>query len=364
MADEGVKVRLQAVQDSRRASGDLRPDVHAVAPRFLGEVVHLVAFIGARRRRHERDGKTGRPRETLEPAPFVVVAQMIGHDLVDAVRKPFHGHAHRKHLVGAGEGAGHMHALLVLVQQSPRRREAECARGHAVAHDLRHRRDLVGVRRVVGVAALAQHVSTHRAVRNMRTDIDRARHALNGIEIFGEVFPLPVDAFGERGTGNVFDAFHQLDEELVIAGSHRRKAHAAIAHHGGRDAMPARRREHGIPARLAVIMRMDVDPAGRDQHALGIEFAACGSGDRAHFDDTLPLNGDIALERRTARAVDNRAVANDQIVHGGNLGMSRRDEYSPANAQKRQPHFYFILALATVPLRAGRARRGRRRRSR
>ena len=79
---------------------------------------------------------------------------------------------------------------------------------------------------------------------------------------------------GQRGAGDVLDAFHQPDEPVVLVGLHRREADAAVAHHDGGHAVPARRREHRVPGDLAVEVRVHVDEAGRDEHAVGVDRLA------------------------------------------------------------------------------------------
>jgi hypothetical protein len=92
-----------------------------------------------------------------------------------------------------------VHAVLVLVQERARAREAERAGCHTFADDLRHCGELIVGRHVVlRVAALAHHVRAHGRVRHLRADVDRARHPLEGIEVFGERLPIEAHAFGER----------------------------------------------------------------------------------------------------------------------------------------------------------------------
>ena len=67
-------------------------------------------------------------------------------------------------------------------------------------------------------------------VKDAGTEIHVARPRLQRVEILTEGFPGPVQAFVERGAGNVFHAFHQLDQALAVLELHRRKADTAIAH--------------------------------------------------------------------------------------------------------------------------------------
>ena len=78
----------------------------------------------------------------------------------------------------------------------------------------------------------------------------------------------------QRRAGDVLDALHQLDQPLVVGRAHRREADAAVAHHDRGHAMPARRCQLDVPRRLAVVVGVDVDEAGRDEGAVGVELAA------------------------------------------------------------------------------------------
>ena len=147
-----------------------------------------------------------------------------------------------------------------------------------IAHQRRHLRDVVGSRGLVVRAALAHHVGAQRAVRHLRADVERARHLLDRVQVLGKAFPAPLDSFGERGAGNVLDAFHQADQKFFLAGLDGSEADAAIAHHDRGHAVPARRSEIRIPGDLAVVMRVDIDEAGRDQQSGRVDFAPRRAG--------------------------------------------------------------------------------------
>src|SRR5262245_49103345 len=60
---------------------------------------------------------------------------------------------------------------------------------------------------------------------------------------------------------------------------------------------------------------MDIDPARGDEQILGVDLAATPCGYRADVGNRAPVDGDITGEPWPARAVDDGAVPNDQIVH-------------------------------------------------
>jgi hypothetical protein len=191
--------------------------------------------------------------------------------------------------------------------------EADGTRFDRGAQDRGHGVDVVGVR--VSVLAFAHHVGAQRGVRHHRADVERARHACQGVEILGERLPVPLDALVQRGAGDVLDAFHELDEVLVRVGPHRREADAAVPQDRGGHAVPTRRREVRIPGGLTVEVRVHVDETGRDQQAVGVELAPPGAVDASHLDDDAVGDRDVGRHRGRAGAVDDGAATDHEVVH-------------------------------------------------
>ena len=135
---------------------------------------------------------------------------MIGHDLEHAVTGAAHGVADGEELIGRDVGAGDQ-AVLRAMQDRARRGEADRAGAQRRFDDVGHLRDLVGRRFLVG--AITEHVRAHGGVRHLRGDVHHARRGVERVEVLGERLPVPLDALVQRGAGDVFDAFHQLDEE-------------------------------------------------------------------------------------------------------------------------------------------------------
>ena len=90
--------------------------------------------------------------------------------------------------------------------------------------------------------------------------------------------------------------FHQLDQELVVRRAHRREADAAVAHDRRRDAVPAEGRQQRVPGGLAVVVGVDVDPAGGDDHARRVDLAPGGAEGLADRDDAVAIDRDVADE--------------------------------------------------------------------
>src|SRR5205807_2618453 len=82
--------------------------------------------------------------------------------------------------------------------------------------------------------------------------------------------------------------------------------------------------------RLAVVMRVHVDPARRDQTARGIDVAPGWTLLAADPDDAVARDRHVAGEGGLAGAVDDGAAANDNVVHGSRSCMLRPDNDAPA----------------------------------
>ena len=92
-----------------------------------------------------------------------------------------------------------------------------------------------------------------------------------------------------------------------------READAAIAHDRCGDAILRRGRDVLAPGDLAVIMGVDVDKAGRDQLAPGVDLFLALARDPADFGDAAACYGDIGLEQFAAHAVGNAAAADHEV---------------------------------------------------
>src|SRR5262249_62286102 len=89
--------------------------------------------------------------------------------------------------------------------------------------------------------------------------------------------PRPLEALVHDGSGNILDAFHQLDELLTVSGLTGREADAAISHHSRGDAVPGRRRRVRVPGRLSVVVGVNVHEAGRYDAAFGVDLLGAGA---------------------------------------------------------------------------------------
>jgi hypothetical protein len=116
--------------------------------------------------------------------------------------------------------------------------------------------------------------------------------------------------------GDVLDPFHQLDQLFPVGGLAGGEPDAAIAHDRGGDAVPGRGRQMVVPYRLRIVVGVDVDEAGRDQLALGVDFLGAAFCDLADHSDAVAGDADIGFDGRTAGAIDDGAAADDQVEFG------------------------------------------------
>ncbi len=166
-----------------------------------------------------------------------------------------------------------------------------------------------------GRAALPHHEEAQRAVGHLGGEVDVMRAPLERIEVLAEAVPLPVEALVEGRARDVLDALHQLDEPLVILVVDRREPDPAVAHDHRGHAMPGRRDDLAVPGRLPVVVAVHVDEARRDDRTVGVDHPRRVTLDPPDGGDPPVADRDVAARGCRARAVDDRAAADDQVVH-------------------------------------------------
>jgi hypothetical protein len=161
-------------------------------------------------------------------------------------------------------------------------------------------------------------------VGHLGTDVEGERHGVEVVEVLGEALPPPADAGVQRRARDVLDALHEADEPLVPVGGDGSEPDAAVAHHHGGDPLPRRRRQQRVPGDLAVVVGVDVDPAGRHHQPIGVDRAGGRTLDVAHVGDDAVGDGDVGGAAGLPGAVDEVAVADDEVVHGVPLVVAAR----------------------------------------
>ncbi len=151
-------------------------------------------------------------------------------------------------------------------------------------------------------------------MRELSADIERVLARVEEVEILGERRPrTPRHTLVQRGAGNVFYAFHELDQRRLLTRRTRCETDSAVAHHQRGDAVAERRVELVVPRDLAVVVRVHVDPTGRDDRAVGVDRALAIelAADRSN----VPVvDGNISGESFGAGPVDDRSAANYELM--------------------------------------------------
>ena len=164
------------------------------------------------------------------------------------------------------------------VRRRLRGREAERAGARAPRRRCaRMRRDLVGGRRALG-RLLAHHVESHRRVADQRADVDRGAAALDRVEVLREGLERPVARRARRGARRATCPRRSRacagSARGAPDGSARCRSRSCPSRRG--DAVPRRDRQHAVPEHLRVVVRVDVDEAGRDDAAVGVDRGRAG----------------------------------------------------------------------------------------
>ncbi len=189
------------------------------------------------------------------------------------------------------------------------------AGAHRLLHRLHHARDVVLGRRFAQ-RPLAHHVHAQRRMADIGAVIQRLRQLLDRGQVFRERLPLPVDAGQHRLQRNVLHRGQATREPLAFGWRTGRQREAAVAHDHGGDAMPAGACALAIPVHLRVHVRVAIDEAGRHDQAVRVDAALRRRPNAADLDDAPIRNADIGAVATHARAIDDGAVANDEIQHG------------------------------------------------
>jgi hypothetical protein len=221
--------------------------------------------------------------------------------------------------------ARHRPALPADVRRRLRRREADRAGRERLRDECAHRRDL-RVRRLALRRLLAHDVESHRRVADERADVDRGAAALDRDEELREALERPVraDPGPERVERHALDLLERAEHEVAVRGARRRDAEPAVPHHDRRDAVPRRDREHPVPEDLGVVVRVDVDEAGRDHRAVGVHDTLRTTGHLAERRDAAGTDADVAAPCGCAGAVDERAAADEEVVVLGHESLLTR----------------------------------------
>ena len=124
---------------------------------------------------------------------------------------------------------------------------------------------------------------------------------LDPLEVVAERLPVPRQALLQRRERDALDPGHQPGEVVdVLVGGGREREAAVAAEHGG-DAVHRRRARGRVPQQLRVVVRVQVDEAGRDHEIGRVDRARRALVDVADLDDAAVADADVGALRRRRR---------------------------------------------------------------
>src|SRR6185437_14850332 len=131
--------------------------------------------------------------------------------------------------------------------------------------------------------------------------------AVDAIQILAEGGPVPWHALLQALERH---ALHTREHGLQIGSvvgttAQRGNAETAIATDDRGDSVMARRGESGIPERLGIVVRVDVNEAGRNDMTRGVDLLRCALTDVTYGDYATPDDGDVAGKAWLSRTVNN-----------------------------------------------------------
>ncbi len=277
MGDERMQRALQAEEHAGRPARHLRRDAQALARQRVDACQRVAPRRRLHRRLRQREGQhaAGATAELLHPGEIGLLALQVGDHLEDAVPRLRRG---RCRSPSSSSGVECVPGTRPCRERCRMVREVEKPTAPA--------RSASAVRRAISaisvaadlevVGALAEDVGADRAVRHLRRDVEHARHARPARPGTRETTPsansMPSCSAvpGMSSTPSISSM-----RKSSSPGPHRGEPDAAVAHHQRRHAVPARGRELRIPGDLAVVVRVHVDPAGRDEQSPRVDLAPC-----------------------------------------------------------------------------------------
>ena len=305
--------RREVELEHQRAAGHLRDHADAARLQRCRPLEHRAVAIGP-----EHPAEQRRPADRAPGA--LLDGGELGEEEPGAERRLHHvtglGEAtgQRRDLLPRGDAARHRTALPADVRRRLGGSEADRARAQRLGDERAHRGDLVR-RRLALHRLLAHHVEADRGVAHERAHVDRGAAALDRVQVLRERLegPLGADARAQRVERHAFHLLEREEHELTVRGPRRRDAEAAVAHHHRGDAVPRRDGQHAVPEDLGVVVGVDVDEAGRDDGAVGVEHPIGGAGRGPDRGDPSVADRDVGAACRRAGPVDDRSAADQEV---------------------------------------------------
>jgi hypothetical protein len=310
---ERVHSQLKAEQHPDRARRDLGLHRQARLHRLAQGGQQGLVVSGPDRALGQREGQRS-ARGLDHPAQQGELGLRVGevrHHLQHPGVRRLQPHGDADQLVlGRRQGRGRL-AVAGAVVQRARGGKAERAGLCRAPRDGGHGGDVGRCRGLAVRAPLAHHMHAQRRVRQLGADVDVEPPRLQRVQIVRIALPVPRQALAQHRKGDVLHPLHQSDQSVVVLWPAGGEAHAAIAHYRRGHPVPGRRLHPLVPGRLAVVVGVDVDEAGRHDQAARVDLLGARPRDRAHRGDAALLDRDVGRDDRPTRAVRHLSPADD-----------------------------------------------------
>src|SRR4051794_9440257 len=133
-------------------------------------------------------------------------------------------------------------------------------------------------------------------MRDLCRHVYGARYRRQCIQIFGEAFPIPLQALGEGDAWDLLHCLHEGNELLVVLSADRRETDTTVSKKDGGHAVPGRRRKHRVPSSLAIVVGMRIHPSWCDHQTHGIDLALTGPGFTANLGYAIAVQSEVTSE--------------------------------------------------------------------
>src|SRR5437870_2813342 len=131
-------------------------------------------------------------------------------------------------------------------------------------------------------------------------------------KVLREALPRERHSVLQQTTLHVLDGPEDLDDSVAMRSSNRSERDRAVADDERRDTVLGRRRREAVPAKLRVVVRVDVDEARRHDVPAGVDFPRAPTVDTAHCDNAIRRYREVAAASRGSRPIHDARVADHQ----------------------------------------------------
>ena len=178
-----------------------------------------------------------------------------------------------------------------------------------------HLGDLL-VRGDLSTSVRAHHPAAQGTVPHQKAGVD-PEIPLELAEIVAEAGPVPGEAVLERHQRHALDLGHHPPDVVVVGRLDRSQRESAVAPDHRGHPVQVRRGRGRIPEQLGVVVGVGVDDARRHHQTFGIELDGALLVDLADRRDPAVPDADVGPASRGPGAVDDQAVSDHVVEHGG-----------------------------------------------